>query len=77
MVTLKNPGAIVVSGAIILAFGAVAVNQYITNKEVAILKPQPVVFIRTIIVTPTLVPTATPSAGRIFTPAKATKGATQ
>lgn len=74
MVTLKNPGAVVVGGAIVLAFGAIAVNQYITNKEVATLKPNPVVLEKVVVVTPTTVPTATPSAIRIFTPASATRG---
>lgn len=66
-------GALIIGAGIVLAFGGVATSQYFTAKQVENLKGEPVIVTKTIIVTPTNVPTATPSAVKVFIPKKVSK----
>ena len=61
----------------LVVVGGLSYANYTNTKEIAKLESNPVVITHTIVVTPTVAPTATPSAVRIFTPAKAVNTVTK
>lgn len=63
----------------LVVVGGLSYGQYVTTKQVANLtaNQMPVIVTKTVVVTPTNVPTATPAGTRIFTPAKAVNTVTK
>lgn len=63
---------------VVVVIGALGAGQYENTTQIVKLENQkPITVTKTIIVTPTIEPTATPSAVRIFTPAKAVNSVTK
>ena len=61
----------------VIAVGGLSYGNVKNAQEIVKLENNPMVITKTVIVTPTLEPTATPSAVKIFTPAKAVNPATK
>lgn len=59
----------------VIVVGSLAYGQYQNTKEIAKLDSNPVVVTKTVVVSPTVVPTATPSAGLKYTPVRASSAA--
>ncbi len=72
MISITKIGAGIIAGILVVGFAVQSFETYIQTKVISTLQ-QPVV-VKTVVVTPTNVPTATPSAAvRIGVPASATK----